>query len=46
MAFIEQGGVLQQGLQHGGDIGVARRLVAGQRAGIAAQQRQMFGNEL
>jgi len=45
-ALIEQGRILQQRLQHGADIGVAGRLVSGQRPGIAPQQRQMFGNEL
>jgi hypothetical protein len=44
--FVEQRAVLQQGLQHGPDIGVARGLVSGQRTGIAPQQRQMFSNEL
>ena len=44
--FVEQRAVLQQGLQHGPDIGVARGLVPGQRTGIAPQQRQMFSNEL
>ena len=39
MLAIQQRGVLKQGLQHGRDIGVARRLVSGQRAGIAPQQR-------
>ncbi len=46
MALVEQRAVLQQGLQHGGHIGVAGRLVSGQRAGIAPQQRQMFSNDL
>ena len=38
--------ILQQGLQHGAHIGIARGLVSGQRTGIAPQQRQMFSNEL
>jgi hypothetical protein len=46
VTFIEQGLILKQGLEHGPDIGVARRLVSRQRTGIAAQQRQVFGNEL
>ena len=46
MPFVEQRAVLQQGLQHGAHIGIARGLVSGQRTGIAPQQRQMFSNEL
>ena len=46
MTLVEQGRILKQGLEHGPDISVARRLVSGQRAGIAAQQRQVFGNKL
>ncbi len=46
MPFVEQRAILQQGLQHGTHIGIARGLVSGQRTGIAPQQRQMFSNEL
>ena len=46
MPFVQQRAILQQGLQHGGHISIARGLVSGQRAGIAPQQRQMFSNEL
>jgi len=44
--LVQQRRILQQGLEHRSDIGVAGCLVAGQRAGIAPQQRQMFSNEL
>ena len=46
MALVEQRRILQQRFQHRGDIGIARRLVSGQGAGIAPQQRQVFGNNL
>jgi hypothetical protein len=46
MAFIEQGWILKQRLQHGSDVGVTRGLISCQCAGIPAQQRQVFGNEL
>ena len=35
LAFIQQVSVLQQGFQHGRHVGIARRLAAGQGAGIA-----------
>jgi hypothetical protein len=37
MLLIEQGGILKQGLKHGADISVARRLIARQRTGVAPQ---------
>jgi hypothetical protein len=37
MALVENGGILQHRFEHGSDIGVARGLAAGQRAGIASQ---------
>jgi hypothetical protein len=46
VTLIEQGWILEQRFEHGPDIGVARRLVSSQCAGIAAQQRQVFGNDL
>jgi len=46
VTFVEQGAILQQRFEHGGDIGIAGGLVAGQRAGIATQQRQMFSYHL
>ncbi len=42
--LVEQGRVLQQGFQHGPDIGVAGGLISRQCTGIAPQQRQMFSN--
>jgi hypothetical protein len=44
--LVEQRLILKQGLKHGPDIGVARRLISRQRTGITAQQRQVFGNKL
>ncbi len=44
--LVEQGGILEQGLKHGSDIGVAGGLVSRQRPGVPPQQRQMFSNKL
>ena len=46
MGFVQQRRILNQGFEHGSDIGVTRRLVSRQRTGIAPQQRQVFRNEL
>src|SRR5262249_29481886 len=42
--LIQQRRVLEQGLEHGRDVSVARRLASRQGTGIAPQQRQMFSN--
>jgi hypothetical protein len=46
VTLVEQCRVLEQGFQHGTDIGVPRRLISRQGAGIPSQQRQMFSNDL
>ncbi len=46
MLVVEQRRILQQRFEHGRHVGVARSLIARERAGIAPQQRQMFSNKL
>jgi hypothetical protein len=46
MLLVEQRRILEQGLEHGADIGVTGGLAPRQRARIAPQQRQMFSNNL
>src|SRR5665213_3235514 len=46
VAHIQWGCILYERFQSGGDVGVARRLAAGQGAGVPAQTRQILRNGL